>query len=65
MRYPEIGDIWQDDDGIFYLFLREPRWFDDAVLIYTLTLNDGSISPMYFPINYKTGTIEDWYWKVA
>lgn len=65
IRFPELGDIWCDDDGTFYLFLDNPNWYDDTVNIKTLILNDGSIKTIYFPLDYKTGTLQDWYWKVA
>lgn len=65
IRFPEKGDIWCDDDGTFYLFLAEPSWTEDTVNIKTLVLNSGQIKTTYYPIDFKTGTLESWYWKVA
>lgn len=63
--FPEKGDIWCDDDGYFYLFLGEPSWTEDTVNIKTLVLTTGEIKTTYYPVDPKTGTLCDWYWKVA
>jgi hypothetical protein len=65
IRYPELGDIWEDDNGEYYLFLTEPSWKEGEVLINCLMLNTGEIRFRFFDIDPQTGTLYDWYWKVA
>lgn len=65
IRYPEQGDIWCDDDGDYYLFLSVPSWHEDDVFCTVVHMNTGEIIYQSFPVDPKTGTIYDWYWKVA
>ena len=66
LRYPELGDIWCDDDGDYYLLMTEPSWTGDGHVCSTvLHMNTGETVFKAFPVDHKTGTIYDWYWKVA
>jgi len=63
--FPELGDIWADDDGSYYMFMTNPSWTETHILVTYLLLNNGVIGFGEFPIDPETSTLYSWYRKVA
>lgn len=62
---PKLGDIWSDHNGECYLILSEPKWEFSVVKMRCIHLNTGHFLNKIFPIDPATGTVYDWYTKVA
>lgn len=65
MNYPQLGDIWMDDDDHYFLFLSEPSIFQDYILVLVLELNNGRTYMRQFDLDRDTETLYDWWMKVA
>ena len=65
MDIPAKGDIWSQDDGDYYLFLSEPTYVEDEIIVNAMHLNSGIIVLHHFGIDPKTGTLYEWWTKVA
>lgn len=42
VMYPDLGDIWLNDDGDYYLFISQPNYSEDTGFADVLCLNDGT-----------------------
>jgi hypothetical protein len=65
MKTPAKGDIWTQDEGVYFLFLDDPTWREDEICVTALELNTGQILVHNFGIDPQTGTLYDWWTKVA
>ena len=66
MTQPMLGDIWVQDDGEeYFLFLSQPSYKEGEVYITALNINTGEIRTHQFGIDPETGTLYDWWIKVA
>lgn len=63
--FPELADIWADDEDHYYLFLTKPSWREDYISVTFMDLKNGQIRFGTFPIDPETSTLYSWYRKVA
>jgi hypothetical protein len=64
---PQLGDIWCDDSGQCVLFVSEPNYIsdDEGIAATVIFLNNGKTRLRYFDVDPDTGTLYNWWTKVA
>jgi hypothetical protein len=66
MDTPAKGDIWMDDEGQYYLYLTDPVYDTSGYITVTaLWLNTGLREKCEFSFDFGTGTLHEWWKKVA
>lgn len=64
---PQLGDIWRDDCGQCVLFITDPIYIsdDEGISAVVILLNNGKTQLRYFDVDADTGTLYDWWMRVA
>lgn len=63
-NYPDIGDIWVDDEGEYLLFLTNPYYLEDYIYATVFSLNKDATHRRAFATSLDGG-LPPWYKKVA
>lgn len=66
-QLPQVGDIWRGENEDYFLILSEPKYCNDEqdLSMTVMWFYNGSIDRAYFSVDEKTGTLNEWWIKIA